>query len=167
MDTMEDAMVHFVAQRLRRPPLSQNVTVYISGARSPGEGELKVVAWVQSIMPRANDTMVICGSDSDLLIQALSFPSVNNLLVLQTGADKLDLVCDINALSHEILKDADWRGSKGIAEFDYSSKSPFPKRPKGQALDPSKRAMLKEILRETRIDFILLFILNGNDYLPR
>ena len=160
-------MICYVAQRLKRPPLSQNITVYISGARSPGEGELKVVDWVQSIMPQANDTMVICGSDSDLLIQALCFPSVRNLMVLQTGADKLDLVCDINSLSHEILKDADWRGTRGITSFEYSTKLPLPKGPKGQALDLSNRMTLDEIRRTVRIDFVLLFILNGNDYLPR
>ena len=37
-------------QRVRRP-LFQNLTVYISGARQPGEGELKIVDWLQSRIP--------------------------------------------------------------------------------------------------------------------
>ena len=32
-------------------PLFSNLTVYISGARQPGEGELKIVDWLQSRIP--------------------------------------------------------------------------------------------------------------------
>ena len=167
MDTMEDAMVCYVAQRLKRPPLSENITVYISGARSPGEGELKIVNWVHNIMPDYNDTMVICGSDSDLLVQALSFPRINNLRVLQNGIDKVHYVCDIHHLSCEILADADFRGENSAANFEYNLKvsSSSMKRRDEKYFDHIKH--LEELDRATRIDFVLLFILNGNDYLPR
>ena len=163
MDTMEDAMVCYVAQRLRRPPLSENVAVYISGARGPGEGELKIVNWIHNIMPDYNDTMIICGSDSDLLIQALSFPCVRNLKVLQNGIDKLHFACDIHHLTHEILSDADFRGKNCVSEFEYTMSS-IQRRKKTEG---SHIKSLDEIDIATRVDFVLLFILNGNDYLPR
>lgn len=70
MNTTVDLLLCYTLKRIRKPVLA-NVTVYISGSRKPGEGELKIVEWVNSIMPCHNDSIAICGGDSDLIIQVM------------------------------------------------------------------------------------------------
>jgi len=119
MNAMDDVVLCYVLQRVRRP-LFQNLTVYISGARQPGEGELKIVDWLQTHIPlseaapppappapalpaspaappgaavtghhrvarrHSNDSVVICGSDSDILLQALALSArLPRIAVLQ------------------------------------------------------------------------------------
>lgn len=77
MDTTVDMLLCYILQRAKRPALA-NVTVYVSGPTNPGEGELKIVDWVNTIMPSYNDSIVICGSDSDLIIQVTETPALIN-----------------------------------------------------------------------------------------
>ena len=70
MNSVEDIMVCYVVQRLRRTHF-KNLTVFISGPCVPGEGEVKIVEWVNNHM-KGDDSLVISGSDSDILLQGLA-----------------------------------------------------------------------------------------------
>lgn len=142
MNTMEDVMLCYILQRLHRPQF-QNITIYVSGSRDPGEGELKIVDWVNAIMPSPTDSMIICGSDSDLVIQAIGFPNISNLTVFQNNGEKQDMFCDIHRVVDLIQRDL------------YSRKF------------KETKIKLPEITEGDRLDYMLLFILNGNDYLPK
>jgi 5'-3' exonuclease len=139
---MEDVMLCYILQRLHRPQF-QNVTIYLSGSRDPGEGELKIVDWANAIMPSPTDSLIICGSDSDLVIQAIGFPNISNLTVFQNNGEKQDMFCDIYRAVELIQRDL------------YSRKF------------KETKIKLPEITKADRLDYILLFILNGNDYLPK
>jgi hypothetical protein len=94
-------------------------------------------------MPSPKDSMMICGSDSDLMVQSLGFPSVENLIVFQNNGDKQDLFCEISRVVELIQMDLYSRQVE-----DSSSRPPA-------------------VTEADRFDYMLLFILNGNDYLPK
>ena len=137
MNGMNDIILGYILQRCHRPQF-RNLTVFISGPRSPGEGELKIVEWVNTIMPSYNESLVICGTDSDIILQALSLPYLDKVMVLQSGSKEYsDAFCNISSLSVEMIKDTN---------IDHSLLN-FP-----QAI---------------RLELVLIMLLQGNDYMPR
>ena len=52
MNSMESIMICYVLQRIKKQNLS-DVAVFISDATCPGEGELKIIDWIQRNMPRS------------------------------------------------------------------------------------------------------------------
>lgn len=55
----------------------RKVKFFISGANMPGEGELKCLDWVRTnCAAGTEESVVIVGNDSDLLVQALGLPKV-------------------------------------------------------------------------------------------
>jgi 5'-3' exonuclease len=148
MDTMQDVVLCYVLQRLNKP-LFRNLTVYVSSARDAGEGELKIVNWVSTMMPCKDDSLVICGSDSDLILQAISFPSVGNLTILQNGP--VDMFCNISRLIHEIKTDLGYKRYRmDITEQNRRFlEQPFYIRSKEQHMDN----------KAAHLDFIWLFLM--------
>lgn len=84
----------------------------------------------------------------------------------QYGSDKEDKICHISKLALEIKKDVDEgrrlgkKNTKDIspASMKNSTQSDNYENVTSNAVEPSKYS---------RIDYILLFLLQGNDYLPR
>lgn len=54
----------------------QGVKFYISGAKVPGEGELKCIDWLKN-MPKPDESAVIVGGDADLILQGLALSEVS------------------------------------------------------------------------------------------
>lgn len=129
MNSMESVMICYLLQRYSKHKLS-NIAVFISDGTCPGEGELKIIDWIQHHMPRpaaagvqsrsiltqpfvkanalsSRDSVVICGSDSDILVQSICMGAVTpNTMVLQLGSDGRDSLCNISALITGLVSSA-------------------------------------------------------------
>lgn len=155
MNSIEDIMLCYTLQRLHRPAL-RNVSFFISDATAPGEGELKLIKWIHNHMPLATDgeqpeRLVICGSDSDIILQALAINSSVKCEVLQLHTQSLFRISDL---------------AQQILESCYSTHD-----------DDTSTSTIEEVINNTtlqqsldysvRIDLMMLMVLQGNDYLPR
>lgn len=137
MDSMDDAMAHFVGQRWRRPAF-RNINVFISGATVPGEGEIKIVRWINTHVKSPDDTVVLCGSDADMLVQAMALHPIK-LSVLQSERSDHQ-VCSTSHVVMTLVNET----RKAIGSAVSSCATPA------------------EVA-----DHVLLFLLLGNDYIPR
>ena len=154
MNQMEDVMICYVLQRIQKTQF-QNLTVFISGADTPGEGELKIVDWITTKLPHHDDRVVICGSDSDIILQSICMSLyATNITVFQVGSDYNDAFCNVTHLIGEIVDYAlapAWFESK--TEQQESEENPvLNTRPEGH---------------QNPVDLVALFVLQGNDYLPK
>ncbi|CEM31660.1 unnamed protein product [Vitrella brassicaformis CCMP3155] len=132
-------------------------TFYISGSRSPGEGELKIFDWLMTGMAthtQQNTRICIVGGDADLLLQAMALPEVLDIHVL---------VPTMRSKPHpktQKKKQASAAVPPGeVVPFRAYSLRKLCEVLKWYSIDVDKWA--------ARLDFILLMILNGNDYVPR
>ncbi|KAJ1412820.1 hypothetical protein B484DRAFT_352975, partial [Ochromonadaceae sp. CCMP2298] len=266
MNSMENVMLCYVLQRIRKPNFS-NVTVFISDATCPGEGELKIIDWVRRQMPQAEalvptetqiqiqwtqmqmqmqgqgqgqgqgqvqgqwqttpetrthltqqyvdaarvsngDSVLICGSDSDIIVQSVCMGSLSpRTLVLQMGSDGPDALCNVSSLLTQLVATTgiDWQamlqmhdpeyhqqlleegggtgtgadegtgaetgagagagsaGAKKGKNFLHSLSNPV------RATFGNSTGRLHPIsnLRSVHLDLVVLFALQGNDYLPK
>lgn len=172
MNSLESVLLCYVMQRRKRLNL-QDVTVFISDSTCPGEGELKVIEWIRSIMPQRagistadkrntepgafavpnalnNDTIAICGGDSDILIQSLllsaAYPNVHVLHMETPGAwcnstDLLNRIVSTNTVPVNGVK------RTGSVKHLPSNSSSLP--------------------HSVHSDLMVKLALLGNDYLPR
>lgn len=153
MSMMEDNMIAFFMQRLRRPGM-QNITLFISSPDYPGEGEVKLVDWLRFHLPDSavNDTVAIVGSDSDLVVQSLV---VSSRVTSLARPDPVEVhhVPLFPSIPHIISREID--GSMAFRNVTQLHKA------WAQTLGlPSNRP-------QAASDTALLFLLLGNDYLPR
>lgn len=113
MKSMDDVIMTYVLQRISR---FSNVTIFVSGSNIPGEGELKIVDWVRTQMPSNNGTVVICGADSDILIQAIPLTDISQIQVLQTSGDYPDSFCNISSIINEFSKKSNRNENPELSE---------------------------------------------------
>lgn len=140
MNSMENLMICYTLQRVQRPDF-KNLTVFISGAQVPGEGELKLVEWINDHMPNHNDSCIICGSDSDIILQAISLLNVPDLRVLQSGGGYPTAFCNVTQIIDGLYEAV--KNESALLDTDMPDSHNF------------------------RFDIITLFIMQGNDYLPK
>ena len=88
-------------------------------------------------MPSNNGTIVICGADSDILIQAIPLTDISQIQVLQTSGDYPDSFCNISSIINEFSK-----------KSNLNEKN-------------------SELPESFKMDLLVLFALHGNDYLPK
>ena len=188
MNSMESVLLCYAIQRAKRFNL-QDVAVFISDSTCPGEGELKLIDWVRCHMPArcldndslaglsassltdghsilTTDTIAICGSDADILVQGLAQQSnCPNIHVIQAGMDSADAVCNITALLENIAtqsivpqrrQNVTW-----LKEHNQSLPMNRKERKRAKVLDAS------QIPSSVRSDLVIRFCLAGNDYLPK
>eukprot|EP00981_Chlorochromonas_danica_P001617 scaffold351_cov162-Ochromonas_danica.AAC.2 len=137
MNDIEDAIVCYIMQRLKRPSF-QNITYFISGATLPGEGEIKIVRWINSHLSspaNRNESVVLCGLDADMILQAMSINVVSNVYVLQHQCNQRNM-CNISRVLQDLTSNLDSQDNR-IEQ------------------------------RKVVLDYVLLFLLNGCDYLPK
>lgn len=180
MSNIENIMICYTLQRIQRHNF-RNLTVFISGPENPGEGELKIINWINNHMPTFNDTIVICGSDSDILLQAVTLVKVPNAIVLQTGFEYVEAFCNVSALVKSLaittgLLDDDKALSQDTSNTNNPSSSNKKNLKKGHVFldsshDNSTQNMLMDKIdslpHTLRFDLAVLFYLQGNDYLPK
>jgi XRN 5'-3' exonuclease N-terminus len=93
------AMEYWAYQRLnsRSTVLTQNdVTILISPSTASGEGEIKLLEWLNH-KPRRGESVAFFGGDSDLVLEAFLVPlsSTHNVFVLLPDGNKRVLVVSI------------------------------------------------------------------------
>lgn len=99
MEKAVQAMEYWAWQRLesRRSVLSHNnVTVFISPSTASGEGEIKLMEWLNH-KPRRGESVAIIGGDSDLVLESFLVPlsSTHNVFVLLPDGNKRILVVSV------------------------------------------------------------------------
>lgn len=147
MNSMENLMLCYALQRIRFK--LRNISVYISGPSYPGEGELKILEWIYTTSPPKNESVMICGCDSDILLQTISLDQYN-CSVLQYGTEFSDSICDANTLFDSIVN----------TTIQYS---------KNCGIEVAAITDGSSLMHEccSRPDMLLLYLLQGNDYLPK
>ncbi|CAJ1933396.1 unnamed protein product [Cylindrotheca closterium] len=158
MKSMESALVYWAWQRLMlRDSKLKGVDIYISSSAVHGEGEIKLMDWVWEhgpFSPNSNvyskrkpkdrhESICFLGDDSDLLLEGMVIPPnfAHNVFVVRQQRQ-----------NHFCI--SLWETTRTLAERLPSSslKSPIEK--------------TRQIF-QARTDFVLLMMMNGNDYLPR
>lgn len=147
MNSILDYTMCYILQRLHRLTYN-NITTFISSPTSPGEGELKIIDWIHTKMTNLNDSIVLCGSDSDMFIQTLQLVNRPNVFIFQNGNQELsDGICNTTHLFNAIVRDM---------RLIKSNKS-------------YSREFIENYIQDDviRQDLSILFLFQGNDYLPK
>eukprot|EP01031_Cornospumella_fuschlensis_P030385 gene30385-36713_t len=136
MEDMEEIMLAYLLQRLRRPQF-EKLNYYISGAETPGEGEIKIIQWVNRFLPKdgCDDSIVLYGADSDMVVQAMCVNTTRKVFVIQSDPAKINL-CNVSTIVNTIVG-----GNLGA--------------------NPCEESVRAEVLNH-----VFLLLLRGNDYLP-
>jgi len=133
-----EACLYYVWQRLNQKRL-RGIKFYISGADVPGEGEVKLLDWMQiPTLVRPGDSVAMIGGDSDLVLEGLALdPQIthNTFVILPEKRTKSYCV--------------------SLWETTRSLKSKFP-----------NMESTADVLN-MRTDLVVLSIFNGNDYFPK
>ena len=140
MDQAASALLYWVWQRLQsRHSYLHELQIYISSSQVHGEGEVKLMEWLYrpESQIRPGDHVVMMGGDSDLVLQGLMVPP---------------------SLTHNVDVLMPNHGSYigfCISEIVNSLTREY------------RLPIREENLMKIRTDIVLLFILTGNDYLPK
>jgi len=152
MERARNALYYYVWQRFsnRNSSLSRNVKVYTSSFDTPGEGEIKLLDWINlhaptSVYPDATgdilpgDLIAILGGDSDLVLEGLVLPAqiTHNVFIIIPEKTQRHFCVSL------------WEVTRNLAHFL-----------------PQLQFDVDHIMK-LRIDLVLLLMLNGNDYLPK
>jgi len=196
MALVESLMVSYAFSRVNR---LKNVTVYIPGTTAPGEGEVKIIDWATTHITNRNESLVVCGLDSDILVQGIILSRISQIQVLQLGKDysaafcNISLIIDNLAFSANLTDPAELLNAtnnrftredinrdlylESIANGNIPAKS-------SSFLTSLTQFQLESIVRHGLrsrkpdgylteypksfgLDLIALFVMQGNDYLPK
>lgn len=158
MSLMEANMASYVIQRSSR--FHDQLRFFISGPQDPVEGEVKIVQWVLDHVSCPEDKVLIVGSDGDLIVQCLLLgtqPIRSSSTAFHAFPNLLS--------SHQ-----------SISSVAPSDKGPSPTKARGYLLRnmTSVYETFASLLRVSEpanrshaADVALLFLLLGNDYLPK
>ncbi len=191
MNKIESIMICYVLQRLRRKQF-RDLSVFISGPSCPGEGELKIVEWINSHMVPppfvsgknstegrgkkgssgwCEESLIICGSDSDILLQALSLSHVNpyKTLIMQSSRGQ-------GAIPGSTTERGKCSGGgMSAAPSSFCNVSQIIQNLRmytgievplgGEEISASATNLT--VPESFNLDMVVLFVLQGNDYLPK
>jgi hypothetical protein len=182
MNKVEDVVIAFLLRSLNetsRFPSLQNVTVFISDSKHPGEGEMKILHWIKSFLLSEEswkESIVICGSDADIILQMLALTRYSNALVFQPSShiqDSSPLLL-LNASAALNLLIARLRNGSSLNRSLHGEYSPL----LGKAnsvqnpltASDSVMAFVERMSPPQKASFcadmLVLFLFEGNDYLP-
>ena len=178
MALMETYMLGYIFQRIYR---FNNISVYISGANSPGEGEVKIIDWATTHILNKNDTLVICGADSDILLQAMMLSEISSISVLQGGSAYSTAFCNITIMLENLSNVANLTDHGDISKPLHPLYQQYldnkllelekSKQSSNQSYIISRNALsiinksadfLDSTPNSFRLDIIILFLLQGN-----
>lgn len=179
MNSMGQVMLSYAFQRMK-VLMYRNVTVFVSDGQSPGEGELKIVHWLGSHLGAANgsvaDSVAICGSDADIILQAIVLMNASNIFVLQTGTVQHSYLCNISILVDGFMQAAS-RVNTTTSNFHFQQLKANDTEDKvanrrWNRLAAGNKSLpldwdLNYIQHSFRLDSLVLLLLQGNDYLPK
>jgi hypothetical protein len=188
MQTMEAAVLYWAWQRLHsqgRPHsrLLPKVRIYVSSSLVPGEGEIKMLEWINNnrgkLSRKPGQSIALIGGDADLLLEAMIIPPswTHNVFVLRPE----DAINPNKQNNHRKKKQGNGNNNQIFGKkyrknlmhctslwemtlsLDDYCRNTFPK----ECYNPEENPEDQNLLLQIRTDMVLLFILNGNDYLPR
>ncbi|CAA9986803.1 5'-3' exonuclease, putative [Plasmodium knowlesi strain H] len=168
-------------------PKYKHIKVYVSTDREVGEGELKLMNWIQNYVrgnssqneessihvgtrKAADESFVIVGADADLLLQCLALKDIRNVCVytyqtflVDVGAwekkKKEDYLSGLNRPNGEAdnigASIPKWKKKKIKVLYNLNTFTNLFWKKYPSAIDQIRR------------DMLILFILKGNDYLPK
>ena len=192
MKTLESAILYWAWQRLQsqgkpHSKLLPKVRIYISSSQAPGEGEIKLLEWINNYRGQFSrypgQSIALIGGDADLLLEAMVIPPswTHNVFVLRPEDKSVILNTNKNVNPKE-TRQLPKKGKKaplsGVAHRDVmhctslweiilSLDDYCRKHIEKEFYNPEENPEDQNLLLQIRTDMVLLFILNGNDYLPR
>eukprot|EP00977_Amphora_coffeiformis_P000849 scaffold184_cov179-Amphora_coffeaeformis.AAC.8 len=138
MEKAAQATLYWAWQRMANPRSPlSRIHVFLSPSTVPGEGEVKLLEWIYT-KKRKGDSIAILGGDSDLVLESLIIPPT-------ISHDIFVLLPDG---PRKYLAVSLWETTRALQQ-DYI------------------RHMTMANVMKIRTDLVVLFILNGNDYLPK
>ncbi|KAF8822129.1 hypothetical protein IE077_000942 [Cardiosporidium cionae] len=195
MDRISSACEYFAWQRLSQTR-NKNERIYTSGARSPGEGELKLVDWINKhilseFSPREDAESSFQENVTDLGTHSIAcqYPNSSNDTIIVVGGDA-DLVLQALALPglpnlyvyipNNLIYSGLDEVTEAIPKFSGPSHAFVEHFRQGgnskkhQRFLYSLRSLLCDLESKypekshlMRLDYVFLLILNGNDYIPK
>lgn len=138
MERAAQAILYWAWQRMANPRSPlRNVKIFFSPSTAPGEGEVKLLEWIYA-KNRKRSSIAILGGDSDLVLEALIVPP----------SCTHDIFVLLPEGSKRYLAVSLWETTRAL-QRDYI------------------HHMTMSSMMKIRTDLVVLFILNGNDYLPK
>ncbi|KAF3850299.1 hypothetical protein F7725_020018 [Dissostichus mawsoni] len=107
MDNLAQCLRYYVAERISNDPGWKNVTVILSDASVPGEGEHKIMDYIrrQRAQPNhdPNTHHCLCGADADLIMLGLATHEPNFTIIREEFKPNKPRPCALcNQLGHEL-----------------------------------------------------------------
>uniref|UniRef100_A0A7M4EVU5 5'-3' exoribonuclease n=1 Tax=Crocodylus porosus TaxID=8502 RepID=A0A7M4EVU5_CROPO len=107
MDNLAKCLRYYVADRLNNDPGWKNLTVILSDASAPGEGEHKIMDYIrrQRAQPNhdPNTHHCLCGADADLIMLGLATHEPNFTIIREEFKPNKPRPCALcNQLGHEV-----------------------------------------------------------------
>jgi 5'-3' exonuclease len=197
MQNMESVLLYWAWQRLQtqgkpHSKLLPKVRIYISSSLVPGEGEIKLLEWINNyrghLSTKPGQSIALIGGDADLLLEAMVIPPswTHNVFVLRPEEADNNSKAKIKAKKQPAEKSTKhskngsnnnnnrWSGRKdnimhctSLWEMTLSLDDYCRKNISKKYYDPENNPDDQNLLLQIRTDMVLLFMLNGNDYLPR
>ncbi|XP_056100748.1 5'-3' exoribonuclease 2 isoform X4 [Rhinichthys klamathensis goyatoka] len=182
MDNLAKCLRYYVSDRLTNDPGWRNITVFLSDASVPGEGEHKIMDFIRRQRGQPNHDPnthhCLCGADADLIMLGLATHEPNFTIIREEFKPNQPRPCALcNQMGHEI-KDCQGLAREKQGEHDeFADKIPVSE----QEFIFIRLAVLREYLeRELTMaslpfpfvfersvdDWVFLCFFVGNDFLP-